>query len=80
MNLLEIIYMVGAAAIGLIIGMVIEYVIDFQIVRDIQTENRKLRLENEQLKQEAKKAGVPIEIIEIVDNRVGAEVDYSQNW
>lgn len=80
MNLLEIIYMVGAAAIGLIIGMVIEYVIDFQIVRDIQTENRKLRLENEQLKQEAKKAGVPIEIIEIVDNRVGADVDYSQNW
>ena len=80
MNLLEIIYMIGAAAIGLIIGMVIEYVIDFQIVRDIQTENRKLRLENEQLKQEAKKAGVPIEIIEIVDNRVGADVDYSQNW
>ena len=80
MNLLEIIYMVGAAAIGLIIGMVIEYVIDFQIVRDIQTENRKLRLENEQLKQEAKKAGVPIEIIEIVDNRVGSDVDYSQNW
>lgn len=80
MNLLEIIYMVGAAAIGLIIGMVIEYIIDFQIVRDIQTENRKLRLENEQLKQEAKKAGVPIEIIEIVDNRVGADVDYSQNW
>ena len=80
MNLLEIIYMIGAAAIGLIIGLVIEYVIDFQIVRDIQTENRKLRLENEQLKQEAKKAGVPIEIIEIVDNRVGADVDYSQNW
>lgn len=80
MNLLEIIYMIGAAAIGLIIGMVIEYVIDFQIVRDIQTENRKLRLENEQLKQEAKKAGVPIEIIEIVDNRVGSDVDYSQNW
>ena len=80
MNLLEIIYMVGAAAIGLIIGMVIEYVIDFQIVRDIQTENRKLRLEKEQLKQEAKKAGVPIEIIEIVDNRVGSDVDYSQNW
>ena len=64
MNLLEIIYMVGAAAIGLIIGMVIEYVIDFQIVRDIQTENRKLRLENEQLKQEVKH-----EVIEIVDNR-----------
>lgn len=64
MNLLEIIYMVGAAAIGLIIGMVIEYVIDFQIVRDIQTENRKLRLENEQLKKEAKH-----EVIEIVDNR-----------
>ena len=80
MNLLEIIYMVGAAAIGLIIGMVIEYVIDFQIVRDIQTENRKLKLENEQLKQEARKAGVPVEIIEIVDNRVGADVDYSQNW
>lgn len=80
MNLLEIIYMVGAAAFGVILGLVIEYCIDVQIVRDLQTENRKLKLENEQLKQEARRQGKPIEVIEIVDNRIGADVDYSQNW
>ena len=52
MNLLEIIYCIGAGALGTIIGVVIEYFIDIDIVKDIQDENKKLRMENEQLKQE----------------------------
>ena len=51
-------------SVGAIIGLVIEYFIDFKIVRDIQEENRRLRLENSQLKREVKH-----EVIEIVDNR-----------
>lgn len=38
---------------------------------------KKLKLENEQLKQIKEN---PVLITEIVDNRVGADVDYSQNW
>jgi hypothetical protein len=77
MNLLEIIYMAGIAAIFLIIGMVVEYFIDAQIIRETHQENQKLKLENEQLKQIKEN---PVLITEIVDNRVGADVDYSQNW
>lgn len=77
MSLLEIIYMAGIAAIFLIIGMVIEYFIDAQIIRETHQENQKLKLENEQLKQVKEN---PVLITEIVDNRVGADVDYSQNW
>lgn len=54
----------AALSIGAIIGLVIEYFIDLGIVRDLQNENRRLRLENAQLKKEVK-----IERIEIVDNR-----------
>lgn len=81
MSLLEIIYMAGIAAIFLIIGMVIEFFIDAQIIRETHQENQKLKLENEQLKQvttELKEN--PVLITEIVDNRAGADVDYSQNW
>lgn len=81
MNLLEIIYMAGIAAIFLIIGMVIEYFIDAQIIRETHQENQKLKLENEQLKQVTSKLKEnPVLITEIVDNTVGTDVDYSQNW
>lgn len=77
MSLLEIIYMAGIAAIFLIIGMVIEFFIDAQIIRETHQENQKLKLENEQLKQIKEN---PVLITEIVDNTVGTDVDYSQNW
>ena len=64
MNLLNILYCLAALSVGAIIGLVIEYFIDLGIVRDLQNENRRLRLENAQLKKEVK-----IERIEIVDNR-----------
>lgn len=64
MNLLEIIYYIGVGAVCFIVGMVIEMFIDNKAIMDLQEDNRKLRLENEQLKKEAKH-----EVIEIVDNR-----------
>lgn len=76
MNLLTIIYMIGCLAVGLIAGMIIELMIDAQTVRDLQTHNRKLQLENVQLRQEAK-----YEVIEIVDNTISNEnIDFSQHW
>ena len=64
MNLLNILYCLAALSVGAIIGLVIEYFIDLGIVRDLQNENRRLRLENTQLQKEVK-----VERIEIVDNR-----------
>lgn len=64
MNLLEIIYYLGVGAVCFIAGMVVEMFIDNKAIMELQEDNRKLRLENEQLKKEAKH-----EVIEIVDNR-----------
>jgi regulator of replication initiation timing len=64
MNLLEIIYYIGVGAVCFIAGMVVEMFIDNKAIMELQDDNRKLRLENEQLKKEAKH-----EVIEIVDNR-----------
>ena len=64
MNLLEIIYYIGVGAVCLIVGMVVEMFIDNKAIMELQDDNRKLRLENEQLKKEAKH-----EVIEIIDNR-----------
>ena len=64
MNLLNIIYFLGVGAICLVAGMVIEMFLDNKAIMELQDDNRKLRLENEQLKKEAKH-----EVIEIIDNR-----------
>ena len=78
MNGLEIIYCVGSLAIGVIIGMVIELMIDSETIRELQNDNRKLKLELEQEKKSP-------EIIEIYDKwNVNAkepeEIDFSQKW
>jgi len=65
----------AALSVGAIIGLVIEYFIDLGIVRDLQNENRRLRLENSQLRKEVKH-----EVIEIVDNTIGRDIDFSQRW
>lgn len=75
MNLLNILTFIAAVAIGAIIGLVIEYFIDVSIVKSLQDENRRLRLENSQLRREVKH-----EVIEIVDNTVGRDIDFSQRW
>lgn len=64
MNALEIIYLMGALAVGFIFGLIVELMIDAQTIRELQEKNRKLTLENTQLRREAKH-----EVIEIVDNR-----------
>ena len=64
MNALEIIYLIGALAIGFMFGIIVELMIDTTTIRELQEKNRKLTLENAQLRKEAKH-----EIIEIVDNR-----------
>lgn len=61
---ISIIYMVGVFAIGALAGVIIEFFIDEQIIKELQEDNRKLKLENEHLHQEDKH-----EVIEIIDRR-----------
>ena len=49
---------------GVLIGMIAEMIIDTQTIQELKDHNRKLRLENVQLRREAKH-----EVIEIIDNR-----------
>lgn len=56
MNFLHLIYAIGIFFVGSIVGVVIEYFVDIDILKDIQNENKKLRMENEQLKKELQTA------------------------
>lgn len=56
--------MVAALAIGFMFGIIVELMFDTTTIRELQTKNHKLILENETLRKEAKH-----EVIEIVDNR-----------
>lgn len=68
---------IAAGAIGAIIGLVIEYFIDVSIVKSLQDENRRLRLENSQLRKEVKH-----EVIKIHDKRLdwADGLDFSKDW
>ena len=71
MNGLQIVFMVFTGVVGALIGMIVELIVDNKIITDLQDKNRKLKLENEQLRRAAKH-----EVIEIVDNRATDEVKF----
>lgn len=71
MNGLQVILMVFVGALGALIGMIAELMVDNKIITDLQEQNRKLTLENAQLRKEVKH-----EVIEIVDNRTTDEVKF----
>lgn len=78
MNLLGIIYLCGAMALGLIFGMIVELMIDAETIRDLQAQNRKLRLE---LAQERQTDHVEIiNRVEFAEPEEAKQIDYSQNW
>ena len=64
MNALTAIYIIGAMAIGVLIGLIVELILDTQTIQELREKNRRLTLENVQLRREAKR-----EVIEIIDNR-----------
>ena len=61
---MNIIYILSALAIGFLFGTIVETFIDSRQINQLADQNNKLRLENEQLREEVKH-----EVIEIVDNR-----------
>ena len=64
MNGLQVILMVLVGVIGILIGMIVELIVDNHTIETLKEHNHKLKLENEQLRREA-----PHEVIEIVDKR-----------
>ena len=77
MNLLQIIGLLGVAAVGFILGIIVELCIDAKTITDLQEKNRKLSLVNEQLRKQVKQ-----EVIEIIDKTVDIEnvPSFEQNW
>lgn len=71
MNGIEVIYMVLIGVIGVMIGMIVELIVDNHTIEDLRERNYKLKLENEQLRRESK-----TEVIEIVDNTVAKDVKF----
>ena len=71
MNGIEVIYMVLVGVIGVMIGMIVELIVDNHTIEDLRERNYKLKLENEQLKRASK-----TEVIEIVDNTVAKDVKF----
>ena len=72
MNLLGIIYLLGAAAVGFIAGMIVELGIDSETIRMLKEHIHKLELENIQLSNESS-----IETVEIIDTTVANNVGWS---
>lgn len=70
MNGLTLIYLIGALALGFLAGMILELIIDAQTIRELQEDNRRLRLLNQQVTNQKDR----VEVIEINDNRKDAPV------
>ena len=67
MNALEIIYIVGALAIGFLMGMILELFLEVQTIRELQDDNRRLRLLNADLEKKLKQTSQNVEVFEICD-------------
>lgn len=63
--------------IGFIFGMAVKMAIDADIIRDQHEKILDLREENIRLR---KAKGEKVEVIEIIDDTVGNNVDFSQEW
>lgn len=68
MNGLQVIFMVLVGVIGILIGMIVELIVDNHTIENLKEHNHKLKLENEQLRRACK-----TEVIEINDNRAQPE-------
>jgi len=65
MTALTIIYIIAALAIGFLIGMILELVIDAQTIRELQEDNRRVKMELEMIQNEKTQP----QTVEILDRR-----------
>ena len=75
------VFMVLVAAIGFLFGIFVMIFIDGQMIACQRREILKLRKERAALIKKTKKSAIPpIQVVKIIDDSVGAKVDYSQHW
>lgn len=63
--------MAGVMAVGFLIGVIVELCIDSKTIMDLQERNRKLKLENMQLKDRE-----PVKVVKIIDDTVARDVNF----
>lgn len=63
--------MIGTMAVGFLFGVIVELCIDSKTIMDLQEKNRKLTLENMQLKDRK-----PVKIVKIIDDTVARDVNF----
>ena len=69
MQELTIIYSIASLGVGCLIGLIVEMMLDAHTIRELQDDNRRLRMLNAQLGKEKKN----VKVIEINDNRAEPE-------
>lgn len=75
------VFMILVAAIGFLFGIFVMIFIDGQMIACQRREILKLRKERAALIKKTKRSAIPpIQVVKIIDDSVGAKVDYSQHW
>lgn len=75
------VFMILVAAIGFLFGIFVMIFIDGQMIACQRREILKLRKERAALIKKTKKSAIPpMQVVKIIDDSVGAKVDYSQHW
>lgn len=74
-------FMILVAAIGFLFGIFVMIFIDGQMIACQRREILKLRKERAALIKKTKRSAIPpMQVVKIIDDSVGAKVDYSKEW
>lgn len=75
------VFMILVAAIGFLFGIFVMIFIDGQMIACQRREILKLRKERAALIKKTKRPAIPpMQVVKIIDDSVGAKVDYSKDW
>lgn len=75
------VFMILVAAIGFLFGIFVMIFIDGQMIACQRREILKLRKERAALIKKTKRPAIPpMQVVKIIDDSVGAKVDFSKDW
>ena len=75
------VFMILIAAIGFLFGIITMIFIDGQMIACQRREILKLRKERAALIKKTKRSAIPpMQVVKIIDDSVGAKVDFSKDW
>ena len=75
------VFMILVAAIGFLFGIFVMIFIDGQTIACQRREILKLRKERAALIKKTKRPAIPpMQVVKIIDDSVGAKVDFSKDW